>query len=202
MKITAIKQQARRTDRYSIFVDGAYAFSLGESALLEQQLASGQELSQAQLSELRKVSHTDKIYANALRYVALRPRSEWEMRSYLERKKVEEPVANHIQNKLRHLGLLDDQAFARAWVSHRQSLKSVSQRRLIQELKQKRVAEAIIADTLHTTELDERQSLRILIAKKQARYPDKTKLMSYLARQGFRYDDIIAGMDEQNDQTP
>ena len=44
MKITDIKAQVRRAGRYSIFVDGKYAFSLSDTALLEQKLKLGQEL--------------------------------------------------------------------------------------------------------------------------------------------------------------
>jgi regulatory protein len=192
MKITNIKQQVKRADRYSVFVDDKYAFSLGESALLELQLASGQELDAQRLKEFKEVSSNDKAYGNALRYAAMRLRSEWELRTYLRRKEVDEPVAEQIISKLQNLHFLDDAAFARSWVANRHLLKSTSQRKLRLELKQKRVPEAIIDVVLREDEVDERESLRQLVAKKQARYPDRTKFMQYLARQGFGYDDIKA----------
>src|SRR6266540_2038471 len=86
MKITNITQQVKRPDRYSVYVDGRYSFSLSESALLDQRLASGQELAADQLATLKETSHNDKAYGNALRYAAMRPRSEWELRTYLRRK--------------------------------------------------------------------------------------------------------------------
>jgi regulatory protein len=190
VKITNIKQQIKRRDRYSIFVDDKYAFSLSESGLLEHGLATGQELSNAELNALRKASGADKAYGNALRYVAMRPRSEWEMEVYLQRKEVEEPVAEYIMQRLRQSGLLDDVAFARTWVSNRRLLKNTSKRRLQMELKQKRVPEHAIEQSLREDETDEQDALRELAAKKRPRYPDQTKLMQYLARQGFNYDDI------------
>jgi regulatory protein len=190
MKITSIKQQVKRADRYSVYVDGVYAFSLGEGALLEQQLASGQELDASRLKELKAASGADKAYGNALRYVAMRPRSEWELGTYLRRKEVDEPVAAHIMSRLKAVGLLDDLAFARAWVANRRLLKSVSIRRLRQELQQKRVPELVVDEALAEDETDERDALRQLVDKKRARYPDSQKLMQYLARQGFGYDDI------------
>lgn len=190
MKITAIKQQVKRKDRYSVFVDDTYSFSLSEGALIEHRLASGQELDERQLKELKEASGNDKAYGNALRYVAMRPRSEWELRDYLRRKDVDEPVAQIIIERLQRVGLLDDLAFARAWVVNRRLLKATSVRKLRLELKQKHVAEDVVTQVLAEDETDERDSLRQLAAKKRARYPDDMKLMQYLARQGFGYDDI------------
>jgi regulatory protein len=199
MKITNIKQQVKRTDRYSVFVDGKYSFSLGESELLKQQLASGQELDQQQLEELKEASGNDKAYGNALRYVAMRPRSEWEVQTYLKRKEVDEPVIEIIMERLRAVGLLSDEGFANAWVANRRLLKSVSKRRLSQELRQKHVPERVIDQVLREDETDERDALRELVEKKRHKYLDKTKLMQYLARQGFGYDDIKSVLEESDD---
>jgi regulatory protein len=199
MKITNIKQQVKRTDRYSIFVDGKYAFSLSESALLSERLASGQELDESRLRELKETSGTDKAYGNALRYVAMRPRSIWELKTYLQRKDVDEPVAESITDRLKSVGLLSDEDFARAWVANRRLLKSVSKRKLRLELQQKRVPEKIIDQALQEDEVDERQTLRQLVEKKRGRYPDQVKFMQYLARQGFGYDDIKSVLQEEAD---
>jgi regulatory protein len=198
MKITAIKQQVKRADRYSVFVDGKYAFSLSETALLDMRLASGLELDERQLKEFKEASGADKAYGNALRYVAMRPRSTWELETYLRRKEVDEPVSQGIIERLARVGLVDDLAFARAWVSNRRLLKATSMRKLRLELKQKRVPEAIIDQALAEDTTDERSALRQLINKKRSRYPDDIKLMQYLARQGFGYDDIKSELRQEN----
>jgi regulatory protein len=196
MKVTAIKQQVKRADRYSIFVDGKYAFSLSESGLIESKLASGQELDNTELKKLKKTAGLDKAYNNSLRYVAMRPRSEWELQDYFRRKGIDEEAGDQITKRLRSTGLLDDLTFARSWVANRRLLKSTSKRRLRLELKTKRIDEVIIDQVLAEDETDERQTLRELIEKKRARYPDRLKLMQYLARQGFAYDDIKSALDE------
>ncbi len=199
MKITAIKQQVKQANRYSVFVDGKYAFSLSETALLESHIASGQELDAAQLIAFKKLSASDKAYGRALQYVAIRPRSEWEVRFYLKRKDVDEGEAAAIISRLQQLDLLNDLTFARAWVASRRLLKSTSKRRLVQELHQKHVGENIIEQVLAEDETDERQVLRDLIARKrqQPRYKaDELKLMQYLARQGYSYDDIKSVLNE------
>ncbi len=200
MKITSIKQQVKRADRYSVYVDEKYAFSLSEGELLAQGIASGQEIDKQRLRELKESSSNDKAYGNALRYAVMRPRSLWEMRTYLGRKQVEEPVAMAIMDRLQRNGLLDDLGFARAWVANRRLLKSTSKRRLVLELKQKHVPEHIIDEAMQEDDASERDVLRELVEKRRARYTDNAKFMQYLARQGFSYDDIKTVLEESGDQ--
>lgn len=196
MKITAIKQQQKRADRYSVFVDDKYAFSLGESALIESRLHSGQELTSSELADLKKTAGLDKAYGNTLRYVAIRPRSEGELQDYFRRKQIDPVAGAQIIERLRNVGLVDDSAFAKAWVDNRRLLKNVSKRRLQLELRQKRVPAEIIDQVLQDDESDDRQALRQLVEKKRGRYPDNQKFMQYLARQGFSYDDIKSALSE------
>lgn len=197
MKITEIKAQVRRTGRFSVFVDGKYSFSLSESGLLEQKLFVGQELDAAEVKRLKQTSVDDKIYGNALHYVAMRQRSEWEIRNYLHRKQASPALADLLLNKLSKNGFINDVKFAQAWVENRRLLRPTSKRKLQQELRAKRVSDEAISQALTEHEIDERQALREVIAKKRARYPDNLKLMQYLARQGFGYDDIKAVLQDE-----
>lgn len=194
MKITTIKQQAKRADRYSIFLNGKYAFSLREAELITLGLHSGQEISDEQLSEYKGESDLGKWYDKTLNLLSFRLRSEWELRDYLRRKDCPTEISDKILNKLSNNGYLDDEQFAKRWVENRRLMKSTSRRRLAQELKQKRIPsdiiEKVLADDKEAT--DEREVLRELVEKKRARYPDQIKLMQYLARQGYSYDDIKA----------
>jgi SOS response regulatory protein OraA/RecX len=156
----------------------------------------GQDLSEQQVKEFKQLSGDDKLYNQALRYVLMRPRSLWEMEAYLRRKNAAPLLSQKILNKLSELQLLDDAAFARAWVANRRLLKPVSRRRLVQELRQKHVPDEIAGQVLAEDETDERTTLRALVERKRARYPDRQKFMRYLASQGFAYDDIKSVLDE------
>lgn len=192
MKITDIKQQVKRSDRYSIYIDGRYELSFGANELLNSGLYLGQEISREELDQLKDKAVLDKAYDRALNYVYLRPRSEWELRQYLKRKEVPPALLEIILNKLSISGYVDDSKFAEAWVRNRRLLKAISQRRLSQELRAKRVSDEVVRAVLSEDETDEREVLAQLVAKKrqQTRYQDDLKLMQYLARQGYSYDDI------------
>ena len=203
MKITRIAAQEKQKDRYSIFVDGKYAFSLSEAALLESKLASGQELDNEQLKRWKQESADDKIASQALRYAAMRLRSTWEMEQYFKRKGASPALAEKTLNKLTNVGLLSDEGFARAWVANRRLLRLTSKRKLQQELRAKHVADEVIDSALAGDEgADEQSALRELIAKKRGlpKYKaDPLKLLQYLTRQGFNYGDVKAALGAESD---
>lgn len=201
MKITRIAQQEKQKERYSVFVDGKYAFSLSESALLESKLVVGQELQPDELKLWKQESADDKVASSALRYAAMRLRSHWEMKQYLRRKGASPALTEKILNKLSKIRLLDDEKFAAAWLANRRLLRPTSKRKLQQELRTKHVADEVINRTLSDDEaVDERTILRELIAKKRnlPKYKaDPLKLMQYLARQGFSYGDIKSALNSE-----
>jgi regulatory protein len=201
MKITKISQQVKRADRYSIYIDGKYSFSLGENEFLKLGLHSGQELSENELIEYRDESAFGKWFDKVLNLLSFRLRSEWELRDYLRRKDCPPEITERILNKLSINGYVNDEQFAKRWVENRRLLKATSRRKLMVELKQKRIPSEIINKVLSSDKenTDEREVLRELVEKKRSRYPDRTKFMQYLARQGYGYDDIKSVLNESSD---
>jgi regulatory protein len=193
MRITDLKQQVNHPSRYSVYVDGKFSFGLSADAVLGSGIVVGEILDETRLEELRSLSADDKSYNNTLRYVTMRQHSEWEVVQYLQRKKVGKRLAAEIIDRLKDLDLLNDANFARSWVANRRLLKATNKRRLAQELRQKRVSDAVIDSVLAEDETDDTAVLRELVAKKRQlpRYrDDDMKLMQYLARQGYSYDAI------------
>jgi regulatory protein len=195
MKITRIAQQQKQVGRYSIYIDGVYAFSLSEAALLTSKLTPGQELDDKQLGELKLRSTNDKLFNQVCRYAALRSRTTWEVSQYLKRKQAAPALVDELLNKLSNVGLINDEQYVRAYIHDRQLLRPTSRRKLIFELRKKHVADKIIEQALGDDSTDQ-TALKALIARKreQSRYQDDLKLMQYLSRQGFHYGDIKDAM--------
>lgn len=202
MKISAIKQQVKRQDRYSIYGDGKYLFSFSESELLASGIRIGQELDEQALEELRTKAVLDKAYDRCLNLISHRVRSEWEIRDYLKRKDYDEKTQQLIVDRLTDRGYLNDADFAKRWVDNRRLLKATSKRRLSQELRQKRISDDIINAVLDADETDEIEVLRQLIERKrkQTKYQDDLKLMQFLARQGFDYEKIKTALTMPSEQ--
>jgi len=203
MKITALKAQVRDKSRVNVFVDGTYTFSLDITQVAELGISVGKEYTEAQLADLENESQFGKLYTRALEYVFTRPRSQREMRNYLYRKTRDAPMKNGLMRKgvsveltnrvfsrLVDKGYLDDEKFARFWVENRNLRKGTSQRRLQAELAAKGVERTIVDRMLDQGSRSDSEEILKIIAKKASRYTDEQKLMVYLVRQGFSYDDV------------
>lgn len=201
--ITDIKQQQRSSTRFSVSIDGAYAFSLSESALIASGLSRGQVLTAEEEEAHRKGSEEEKIYALAVNYVGVRPRSIAEMRTYLQRKGIDDEMVAEAINKLEQNGLLSDKSFAVSWISNRQIQRPRSKRRLGQELQAKGLSRDDIDLALGQIDTDtELDSLVQLIEKKRrsSQYQATDKLIGYLIRQGYSYEQTKKALARLDDQ--
>ena len=211
MKITSISAQIKNPNRVNISIDGAYRLSLDIFQLTEMGLRVGSELGDAEIAELEQESVYGKLYARALEYSMLRPHSAREVRDYLwrktrttkyksrtgeikEREGVSQTIADRVFERLIEKGYVDDERFTRYWVENRNFTKGSSRRKLEAELRAKGVAASSISAALDETARSDDEEIKKIIAKKRKRYPDEQKLMQYLARQGFSYDDIKAAL--------
>ena len=114
--ITKITTQKKRTDRYNIFLDEKYAFSVDEAVLLKFQLQKGKEIDSFVLSQIQFQDEIQKAYSLALGYLSYRMRSEAEVRLFLQKKEMEEPIINEVIHKLYTFNYLNDLDFAKAYV--------------------------------------------------------------------------------------
>jgi len=203
MKITAITAQVRDKDRVNVSVDGKYRFSLDIMQVVDLGIKIGKEYSEAEMVELENESQFGKLYARALEYALMRPHSQREVRDYLYRKTrdthtklgevrkgVSKELTERVFDRLVEKGYVNDEKFAAFWVENRNLRKGASMRKLSAELSAKGVDRTIIEKLLSDSERDDATELQKIIAKKRNRYDDEQKLMAYLARQGFSYDDI------------
>ncbi|QQG51038.1 MAG: RecX family transcriptional regulator [Candidatus Saccharibacteria bacterium] len=203
MKITGVSAQQKDKNRVNIMVDGKYRFSLDIFQYAELGIRIGRDYTDEELTAFETESQFGKAYARALEYCLMRPHSAKEMRDYLYRKTrdsrtktgdvkkgLSPDITARVFDRLVEKGYIDDEKFARYWVENRSLTKGASYRKLTAELRSKGVASGIIERFLSESERSDEDEIQKIIAKKRSRYPDDQKLMQYLARQGFGYDDI------------
>jgi len=211
LKITSISVQKRDKDRVNVSVNGKYRLSLDVFQLVDLGIKVGKEYTDEELIALEEESQFGKLYMRALEYCLMRLHSKRELRDYLYRKTrdtrtkegavrkgVSVALTERVFDRLQEKGYIDDEKFATFWIENRNLRKGSSKRKLSAELSAKGVDRAIIERLLSETERDDQTELQKIIDKKRPRYDDEQKFMSYLARQGFSYDDIKAAL-ENND---
>lgn len=201
MKVSNITTQKKHRDRYSVYIDDMYVCSLSGDALLKSGIQTGDVLTSEQKNALLQLSEQDLAYSRLLNLISRRPRSMWEAEQYLKKKGYDSTSIHSTISLLQQKGYLDDYMFAESWVRSRRLTRSMSQKKLRYELKQKRVADSTIDEILKTDDREDLHALKELVAKKRkvSRYKDDVKLMRYLAGQGFNYTDIKEVLSEAHD---
>lgn len=153
----------------------------------------------------------------ALRLLAHRPRSRSELADRLRRRDVPGPVIRACLDALEDQGLVDDAAFARAWIRDRLRLKPRGRAALLSELRRKGLATAVAREAVDEVFRDEevqdvelaveaalgwlrRQGPRIRTALREPPFSDprekaRRRLLGYLARRGFRGSAAVQGME-------
>lgn len=118
-------------------------------------------------------------------------RSRTELATKLAKRRVPDDVAERLLNRFEEVGLIDDAAFARAWVDSRQPGKGLGRRALAQELRRKGIDEEVAREALDEIDPeDEEEAARALVRRKlrTLRRVDRAtatrRLTGMLARKG------------------
>lgn len=215
MKVTALTTQQRDPNRVNVMIDGKYRFSLDIGQIADLKIKIGNEYDEAGLAELLSESEFGKLYAHALEYSLMRPHSSKEIRDYLYRKTfakrykskktgeikekpgVSSSVTTRVFNRLVEKGYVSDENFAHFWVENRHLRKGISMRKLKAELIAKGISSDIVDRQLGASERSDDDELKKIVMKKRGKYHDDQKLIQYLARQGFGYDDIKSALSDE-----
>ena len=192
-KITALKAQKKNPNRFSVYLDGEYAFGLAK--IVAAWLQVGQTLNDEKIAALKEQDNSEVALQKVLRLLSYRPRSEAEIQQKLTDLGYTPAVIEQVLDKLRTSHLIGDKEFARTWVENRNTFRPRSHRYLAFELRQKGVAEDVIqetlADSVDEEELAYQAAIRYVRRLEGADWETfRKKLSGFLGRRGFSYGTI------------
>jgi len=132
------------------------------------------------------------VKAAALRFLKIRPRSIAELKEKIEGKAFSETDIEAAIHDLIASGLLDDRAFTTSWINYRLA-RPFGFRRIIQELKDKGIAQGIIEQAVaDIKDSYSPESVALELAQRRwQRLPDidllkkKRRILDFLLRRGF-----------------
>jgi regulatory protein len=159
------------------------------SPVSEQQPAERKSRKPSPEEELDPATKAREI---CLRQLSHGPRTAAQLTAAMGRKGIEEDVANEVLERFTDVGLIDDAAFAEAWVESRHTGRGLARRALAHELRSRGVDTGIIA--VAVAELDperELETARALATKRLAatrglETPARfRRVASLLARKGY-----------------
>jgi regulatory protein len=194
MKITGLEPQVNNVERVNVYVDGRFLLGASATVVLQMSLELGQELSPAQMEELRHEEALQQAVERAYNYLSYRPRSREEVRRYLRRKETAPEIINAALERLDRLELVDDHAFASFWTENREQFSPRGARAIKNELRMKGVEREVV-DEMVSDEKDEELALRAGRSKALSLVHNptmdfvtfRTRLGSFLQRRGFGY---------------
>ncbi|GAA2733726.1 regulatory protein RecX [Actinocorallia aurantiaca] len=151
-----------------------------------------------------------------LRLLTFSPRTRAQLAEALARKDIPQEAADRVLSRFTEVGLIDDEAFAQAWVRSRHNGKGLAPRALSAELRRRGVADDTIQEAvaeLHPEDIEE--AARALVSRKlrttrSLDHDRRTRrLVGMLARKGYSpglayrvVKEVLAGEAADPDELP
>lgn len=136
-------------------------------------------------------SESERAREICLRLLATRPRTRAELATALARRQISVEVIAEVLDRYDEVGIVDDAAFARAWVSSRHHGRGLARRALANELRQRGVDAAVAGEALETLDEDEEAATARALVDRKLRTatgsPEAVfrRLVGMLARKGY-----------------
>ncbi|MFS0577020.1 recombination regulator RecX [Sporosarcina sp. 179-K 3D1 HS] len=195
--ITKITQQKKDGERYNIFLDEKYAFSVHESVLVKFGLTKGMSLEEWSIDEMVYEDEIQKAFNRALHYLGFRMRSEFEVKKKLLDSGYGEAVVLEAIVKLKRLGFLDDESFSEALLQTQIKTSSKGPRAIQQEFRKKGIGKELQEKVLEGYSEEEQVRIATKLATKAAEANRsvtpvqlKQKIQNALLRKGYSFDII------------
>ncbi len=205
MVISQITVQKKDPSRVSVFVDGVFNCGISVDVLAKLNLYEGKEITQDILDSAVREDLYVRFLNRAVDNLSRSPKTEFQIRRYLkdlqfkkkniwyeESSNIEwNDIFDFVVKKLKEYKYIDDESFAKAFVSSRIRNKPRGKSILIGELLSKGVSKEI-AERVCNELVDDEYDLLVRTFRKRfkERKFDKrdSKMVGFLSRKGFSWD--------------
>lgn len=195
--ITKITQQKRDPERYNIFLDEKYAYSVHETVLVKFGLTKGMTVENWSIDDMVYEDEIRKAFNRALHYLGFRMRSEHEVKQKLLEIGYGEAIILEAIVKLRDLGFLNDETFSKALLETQKRSSGRGPRAIQQELQRKGIDKDLQEEMLATYSEEEQIEVARKVAEKEAAKnrsqsprQKEQRIQNALLRKGYSYDII------------
>jgi len=145
----------------------------------------------------------------ALRMLERQPRTRLELERAMARRDVPSDVAAAVLDRFTEVGLIDDEAFAQAWVDSRHRGRGLAKRALSAELRRRGVDETVLRDAVATVSDDDERAAAAALVERKLRTMSSLprdvrmrRLVGMLGRKGFGSGVALSVVREALDNLP
>ena len=207
MRISRLSVNLKRPNKINLFVDGKFVGVLSQETVAKYALYKDKLITEQDLEEILKQEAVYDYKVKVIELINKRPRSEKELRQYLEQKfaraqkmssSLTEEIIETIISELKQKQYLNDAEFASWWIDNRNQFRGRSRAELQQELYKKGIDREIIENSLQNQVINEQEIIKELLNKKLKSLAGKglsvrqqqQKAIAYLLRKGFAWEEI------------
>ena len=193
--MTVTKIEPLSKTRYKVYLDGQFAFTLYKGELSRYHIAEESVIEDDIYDSLRLID-IKRAKLRAMHLLSDMGRTESQLRTKLKQGGYEEDAVEAAIRYVKSFGYINDMEYARSFIDSRKDRKS--KKELYAALLQKGVPAEIVEQVFEEAdygEKDSRQAIEALMRKKSynpetADVKEKQKMMGYLMRKGFSYQDV------------
>lgn len=201
-QITSIEPQVKDKTRCSIFIDGRFYCGIKLEVAVKYRLKAGMSIEKDELDKIQLETEKAEAVDKALTHLTLKAKTEREMRLFLTKKGYVDAVVEHVIERLKYYGYVDDSDYCRQYI---ESVSNKSRRAIENELIKRGVDRQTVGLALEGYEDDEEKIYNLLIKYlrgKEINRENINKGCRYLVAKGYDYDAVRAAcgrIDEHGD---
>ena len=193
--MTVTKIEPVTKTRYKVYVDGQFAFLLYKGELSRYHIAEDSELEEKTYQSIRKEIILKRAKLRAMHLLNDMGRTESQLRTKLLRNDYPSDIVEEAIAYVKSFGYINDAEYTRSFIENRKEKKS--KKEIYAALCQKGLPKDLIETALEECYADDDSiaAIEAIVRKKKfdpksTDYKEMQKMMGYLVRKGFRYDDI------------
>lgn len=196
MRIDRIAPSRHKKDWVLVFLEDGACLKITQQELLDFGLRPGEKLDPAMLERLKAAAGVSNVKAAAADLIGKRAMSRSDLERRLRDRGASAAEARYAAEWLEAIGAIDDAAYAQALVRHYGQL-GYGPRYVQEKLREKGVPRELWETALEVLPDPAEQIQRYLSGRLRGALPDereKKRLCDALARRGFAWPDIRAGL--------
>lgn len=202
-QITAIEVQATRKNRRSVFVDQVFCCGVDEEVVQRLHLQVGQEVGPEALRLLLTTGEEVRLREKILRLLDRHAYTRRQLEDKFRQRGADPGVVAVVLDRLQASGLINDEAYARAWIQTHSHQGAMGRRRLAAEMARRGIdrttTEVVLAEEAPADEPGACEELALRKAAVYRNLPRETarqRLSGFLIRRGFNFEDVRRAVDK------
>lgn len=204
MVVSKIEQISKSKSR--VFLDGQFAFVLYKGELSRYRIKENEEISSETVQDIKDTVLKKRVKLRAMHLLNQMDRTEEQLRKKLKENEYTDDLVEIAIQYVKSFGYIDDVSYIERFISLKKDKKSKKELQYL--LMQKGLSSDLICEVMEEvyTKEDQIQGIREILRKKKYSFEDATekekeKMMAYLLRKGFPYQEVKNAMHAEWEET-